>query len=119
MKKISLLTLCWKRLVATLLPNLLVLAAGASEVVLIPAGIDVPGGSPGWRYRVAAGEASSPRAAWRTNTFLEDGTWITGALPLGFATTANDPNGYEAKLITTVPAATTNIFLRKTFVLTN
>ncbi len=58
-------------------------------------------------------------AAWRTNTFEEDGTWSAGSLPLGYTTGANDPNNYEANLVTTVPAATTCVYVRKTFVITN
>ena len=97
------------------------LAASAAEVVLVPAGIDVPGGSTGWRYRLGTSEASAPIPAWRTNNFVENATWNNGALPLGYVTgTPNDPNGYEGKLVTaTVPAGTLSVFLRKTFVITN
>lgn len=96
------------------------LISSAAEVVLVPAGINVPGGSPGWRYRLGTSEASTPIPAWRTNNFVENATWNNAALPLGFVTGgANDPNGYEGKLVTTVPAATVSVFLRKTFVVTN
>ena len=61
----------------------------------------------------------APLTAWRTNDFVEDGTWSVGSLPLGYATAINDPNNYEGTLVTTVPATTTCVYLRRTFVLTN
>jgi len=119
MKTILALIARSKFVVAALL-SLSALAASAAEVVLVPAGIDVPGGSTGWRYRIGTSEAGGPIASWRTNNFVENATWNNAALPLGYVTgTPNDPNGYEAKLVTTVPAATLSVFLRKTFVVTN
>src|SRR6185503_18280558 len=91
---------------------------------LIPLGttnrITLPGGSPNWRYRIGSSEASSPIPAWRTNTFVEDGTWSTGALPLGYPSSPfNDPNNYEPNLLTIVPTATTCVYVRKAFVIAN
>ena len=93
-----------------------VIAPGGTNRLLNPAG------STGWSYRLGTNEASTPIAAWRTNNFIEDATWTVGGLPLGNGT-ANDPNGYEATLVTTVPTATAgqylSVFVRKTFVITN
>ena len=95
----------------------------ASEATLIALGttnrVASPQGSPNWHYRLGSSEASSPVTAWRTNDFVEDGTWSVGSLPLGYATAINDPNNYEGTLVTTVPATTTCVYLRRTFVLTN
>src|SRR5687768_11191523 len=110
------------KLVTLLLFSVLTHLASADDVVLIPGGFtNLPAGSPNWRYRLGTNEASSPVEAWRSNAFLEDATWSTGTLPLGYVTGApNDPNGYEAALITTVPTSTAgnylSVFLRKTFV---
>ena len=43
----------------------------------------VTAGSGGWRYRKGTSEASSPVSAWRTETFVEDATWLTGTMPIG------------------------------------
>ncbi len=110
-------------LIAAVLSVVLPPLSPASEIPFIPLGttdrVNNAAGSPGWHYRLGTSEASTPVAAWRTSTFVEDGTWSVGGLPLGFATAANDPNNYEANLVTTVPAATASVFLRKTFVVTN
>ena len=123
MKKISAHLIGTRFLALALLFSLLTSSLLASEFTLIPLGttnrITLPGGSPNWRYRLGTNEASTPIAAWRTNDFAEDGTWSTGGLPLGYATAINDPNAYEGTLVTTVPSATTSVFVRKTFVVTN
>jgi hypothetical protein len=113
------------RIVTALLLCALTHLAWADDVVLIPGGFtNLPTGSPNWRYRLGTNEASTPVAAWRSNSFLEDATWSTGTLPLGYVTgTPNDPNGYEAVLVTAVPPPSTtsnlSVFVRKTFVVTN
>ncbi|HTD65261.1 MAG TPA: hypothetical protein VK846_01860, partial [Candidatus Limnocylindria bacterium] len=123
MRKKSALTTVPNSLVAAALFTLLPLLLSASEVTFIPPGttdrVGNPAGSPNWRYRLGTSEASSPIDAWRTNSFVEDGSWSTGALPLGYTTAANDPNGYEATLVTAVPAATTCVYLRRVFLVTN
>ena len=40
-------------------------------------------GSSGWSYRKGTSEASSPMSAWHAETFTQDGTWFTGAAPIG------------------------------------
>ena len=40
--------------------------------------------STGWRYRKGTSEASAPLGAWRAEGFTEDGSWITGTMPIGF-----------------------------------
>ncbi len=40
-------------------------------------------GSGGWKYFVGTQEASTPQAAWRSNTF-NDASWIPGTTPIGF-----------------------------------
>src|SRR4051812_27350058 len=107
-------TRTWKLLLAALLCSLpsLSLSLSAAEVVLIPGGFNnLPAGSPNWHYRLGTNEASTPIDAWRTNTFAEDGTWRTGALPLGYSAGAADPEGYETSLVTTVPGSGTLNYL--------
>ncbi len=98
-------------------------SATAAEITIFPLGttnrITTPGGTPGWHYRLGDSEASTPIPAWRTNAFLEDGSWSVGALPLGYATAQNDPNNYEPNLVTTVPAAMTLVYVRREFYITN
>ena len=125
MKKLFAFTVGSKLLLAALLWSLSPLALSASDLVLIPGGFtNLPAGSPGWSYRLGTSEASSPVAAWRTNTFVQDASWGAGTLPLGYPSNPpNDPNGYEASLITTLPTSTAgnylSVFLRKTFVVSN
>lgn len=113
------------KLVALLLFSVFTHLASADDVVLIPGGFtNLPTGSPGWSYRLGTNEASVPVDAWRSNSFVQDASWSTGTLPLGYVTGApNDGNGYEAALITTLPTSTAgnylSVFLRKTFVVTN
>jgi hypothetical protein len=109
-------TTCW------LLLSLLGLQA--AEITFVAPGFNTfPTGATGWRYRLGTSEASTPSSAWRTNNFVEDGTWSNGAIPIGYASTANDPLGYESKIVTTLPTSTvgnyTAVYLRKTFVVTN
>ena len=68
----------------------------------------VPLGSPGWRWRKALSEPSSPVEAWRSVGFAEDATWLTsatGGAPFGYGETvdtllsdmrqATSPPGYS------------------------
>ncbi len=124
MKKLFAFDLCSKRAAGlALLLTLAALPLAASEITLIPLGttnrIVSPQGSTNWHYRIGSSEASSPLAAWRTNTFVEDGTWSVGSLPLGYATDFTDPFNYQANLVTTVPTATTCVYTRRTFVISN
>ena len=50
-----------------------------TRIVLLPAADD------GWRYRKGTSEASDPVSAWRAVDFIEDGSWIGGRTPIGFA----------------------------------
>ena len=115
-----------------LLAALLACAAGSAaalDVTLIPGGsnnrVANPAGSTNWHYRLGTSEPSALLPAWRTNIFVEDGTWSVGALPIGYTTGANDPNNFEGNLVTTLPTSAptagnyTAVFLRKTFVVTN
>ena len=123
MKKISIRALGAKYLAVALLLTGFAGRLSASEATLIALGttnrVASPQGSTNWHYRLGSSEASSPITAWRTNVFVEDGSWSVGSLPLGYATAFNDPNNYEGTLVTTVPATTTCVYLRRTFVLTN
>lgn len=40
-------------------------------------------GSSAWSYRKGTSEASSPQSAWHAETFTLDGSWFTGAAPIG------------------------------------
>src|ERR1051326_6985044 len=70
-----------------------------------------------WTYFLGQSEASSPdTTAWRYNSF-SDASWSTGATPIGFATTPNNPT--EQSIRTTLPtgsdAGYTSVFFRKPF----
>ena len=72
-----------------------------------------------WKYLIAASEASTPLQAWRGNTF-NDSAFSTGQAPIGDPSTPpDDPNGWEARIVTTVPQGTTCVFFRKTFLVAN
>ena len=43
-----------------------------------------PEDGPGWRWRPGTSEASSPINAWKEVNFVEDGTWTTQSMPIGF-----------------------------------
>ncbi len=43
----------------------------------------VTAGSSGWIYRKGTSEASSPVNAWHAETFTQDGSWLTGTMPIG------------------------------------
>src|SRR3954462_9571438 len=72
-----------------------------------------------WKYFIGTQEASAPASAWRQIAF-DDSSWSPGLLPIGFATTPNDPGGYEATIRTTLPSSAASnyvsVFLRKSFV---
>src|SRR5436190_23718178 len=67
------------------------------------AGVIFPYGA-SWKYFIGTEEASSPISAWRQSNFV-DSAWQDGIAPLGYATPANDPLGYEATIRTTLPTA--------------
>src|SRR4051812_30421994 len=75
-----------------------------------------------WKYFIGTEEASTPTSSWRQSNFV-DTVWQDGIAPIGFATTPNDPLGYEATIRTTLPTATASnyvsVFLRKTFFVAN
>lgn len=82
---------------------------GQTERTLLPAG------DPGWRYRPGASEASDPVNVWRSSSFIEDGTWMPHATPVGYGTV----NGLTLALplITGMQNNYTCIFLRNRFVI--
>ena len=56
----------------------------SSKIVVLPKLIYLPEDGPGWRWRAGTSEASSPINAWTEASFVEDGTWVTQKLPIGF-----------------------------------
>lgn len=56
----------------------------SSQVVVLPELTYLPEDDPGWRWRPGMTEASSPINAWTEADFVEDGTWTTQAMPIGF-----------------------------------
>ena len=69
-----------------------------------------------WRFFRGTNEASTPPAAWRTNTF-DDAAWEVSAAPFYyFGTNALFTNG---TLLTDMRSNYTCLFLRQTFVVTN
>lgn len=84
-----------------------------------------------WRYRKGLSEASSPITAWRGESFVEDGTWLTGQTPVGlFKQNSNNPLVTSAETGVTLATQLTDmatfagstfstayrcVFFRKTF----
>lgn len=56
----------------------------SSQVVMLPELTYLSEDGPGWRWRPGTSEASSPINAWTEAGFVEDGTWTTQAMPIGF-----------------------------------
>src|SRR5262245_55146535 len=68
-------------------------------------------GATGWKYFIGTQEASSPMDAWRLNGF-DDSTWQQPATaPIGYAEPPNDPTGWEASIVTTLPSSTVSNYL--------
>jgi hypothetical protein len=67
-----------------------------------------------WKYFKGTKEPSSPVSAWRQLGFVEDASWLTGAMPIGY------PSDYVATYLSDMknppsnPGYTT-VYLRKTF----
>src|ERR1051326_9404129 len=103
--------MCMKRHYVAFLFLVLLFARPAQGETLIPTGSS-------WKYFIGTQEASSPTSAWRTNVF-DDSSWLSGSAPIGYANPPNDPGGYEATIVTTLPNANPNtwlsVFFRKTF----
>ena len=84
----------------------------SSRVVVLPELSYFGEGSEGWRWRPGSSEASSPINAWSGVDFVEDGTWATRSMPVGYGDvdglTFNPPvSGMEGNYST--------LFLRKDF----
>lgn len=56
----------------------------SSQVVVLPELTYLPEDGPGWRWRPGTSEASSPITAWTEVEFVEDNTWTTQSMPIGF-----------------------------------
>lgn len=56
----------------------------SSTVVTLPELTYLPAGGEGWRWRPGSSEASSPLTAWTEVDFVEDGSWKTQAMPIGY-----------------------------------
>jgi len=121
MNTCAFLSIRWK-LWLVLVAGFLAWPLAAAEVVLVPGGFGVSGGTTNWRYRLGSNEVSAPITAWRSNSFVENASWGNAALPLGYPS-GGSTEPYEIALVTTVPASSTanylSVFLRKTFVVTN
>jgi hypothetical protein len=102
-------------------------ALQAADVTLIELGgnnrVANPPGSTNWYYLLGTAEASTPVSAWRSNNFVQSGSWTLGALPLGYGTGDDATYNYEANRVTTIPSSTAggylSVFLRRTFVVEN
>ncbi len=123
MKKIITSILGFKLLLAAVLWSAWPGAVSAGEVVFLAPGYsNLPVGSLNWRYRLGTAEATTPVELWRSNAFTPDGTWLTGALPIGYPS-APAGDFYESNIVTTLPTSTVgnylSVFIRKTFQVTN
>lgn len=58
----------------------------SSRVVVLPELTYFGPESGGWRWRPGSTEASSPLNAWTGVDFVEDGTWATRSMPVGYGT---------------------------------
>jgi hypothetical protein len=76
----------------------------------------IPSGDNQWHYRKGTSEASNPITAWRTFSFVEDGTWIANATaPIGYG---DIDGGGSEEMATLLPDMVNNyrsIFMRRTF----
>ena len=64
---------------------------------------------PDWHYRKGTSEASTPPSLWRSVTFTEDASWLTGKTPIGFGD--NDDN----TVITDMAGNYSSLYLRHEF----
>lgn len=66
----------------------------SSTVKVLPELTYLEEGAAGWRWRAGSSEASAPADAWTGVDFVEDASWRTQAMPIGFGlvgTLAFDP----------------------------
>ncbi|YCM42093.1 lamin tail domain-containing protein [Verrucomicrobiaceae bacterium 227] len=56
----------------------------SSQLVVLPEVTLIPESAAAWRWRSGASEASNPLTAWTGEDFVEDGTWSTQAMPIGY-----------------------------------
>ncbi|MDA7881241.1 lamin tail domain-containing protein [Akkermansiaceae bacterium] len=80
--------------------------SGLAEAVLIPEAAD------GWRWRKGDSEASSPIDAWTGEGFVEDETWTTQAMPIGYGGVGTQ---VFSPAITGMQNNFTSVFFRKSF----
>jgi len=78
--------------------------SGLPEAVLVPEGAD------GWRWRKGDSEASNPIKEWTEDDFVEDGTWTTQAMPIGYGAVGNQVFN---PAITGMQGQFTSVFFRK------
>jgi hypothetical protein len=56
----------------------------SSTVSVLPKLTYIAESAEGWRWRPGTSEASSPATAWAGEAFVEDGTWTSKAMPIGY-----------------------------------
>jgi hypothetical protein len=56
----------------------------SAQISQLPALSYISENAEGWRWRPGTSEASSPVTAWTAEGFVEDGTWTTQAMPIGY-----------------------------------
>ena len=84
--------------------------------------VNINFGATNWKYILGTQEASSPMDAWRATNF-NDSAWNPATAPVGYAAPPNDPAGWEASIVTTIPSSGVGNYLtayfRRPFVITN
>lgn len=84
----------------------------SSQLVVLPQLNLIPESADGWRWRRGDTEASSPINDWTGEEFVEDGTWMERAMPIGYG----GVNGLSfSPEITGMRNNHTSIFLRREF----
>jgi len=56
----------------------------SSQLVILPEATLIPESASAWSWRPGSSEASSPLTAWTGEGFVEEGTWSTQAMPIGY-----------------------------------
>lgn len=84
----------------------------SSRLVFLPEATLVPESDGDWRWRPGSSEASSPRTAWTGPEFVEDATWSTQTLPIGFGGVGSQVFDSE---ISGMLGQYTSVFFRKSF----
>ena len=80
--------------------------SGLSEATIIAESAD------GWRWRKGETEASNPIKDWTGENFVEDGTWTTQTMPIGYGGVGSQ---VFTPAISGMQGQFTSVFFRRNF----